>query len=614
MYRQLYQMGGIGTLPMDYGQSLQVPQQPQSLFTPTGSATPSPLLNYGQSQLGQAGGTPLTRNGYQEGGMGMTQLGAPQEEPIFPRLETLNENLGQAEQRLGSPSNNQFNISPMTSAFTGRPQMNLGGRIGYQEGGMDQMMPQDQAMMQPQQQMGPPLEGIMGAMPQDAGMMQEGGQEETALLTIIQLLIEQGVPPEQAQELAMQILQVFNQGGQPAVEEFANQLEQEEGMPENRTMMAGGGITGIYPRQGYFFKGVVKAVSGAVKGVASAVKSVAKSPIGMIALSIAAPYAISAFAPGFATLGGSGILGGALRAGISNLAVQGILTGKINPKQALLAAAAGGAMAGFQGAGNVGQTTGITPEGINLDAAYGDMTSNLSSNLNQTGITPEGINLRAAYESPSITATGQTSAPTSILDKGITSIKDFGTNLMADPLKTIGNVGSSIYQTAKDNALPLATGFLAGSSLAQQPGESDDEYASRAARDANVAAYITQYGGGSKLYSPSFYSMEKAIDPFAGRTTFAATGGRIGYESGSMPMGEPRRNPAGIMELDYRKEGGFVPPVGIKEKADDIPAMLSNNEFVFTADAVRNAGGGNVDRGAQRMYSLMKNLESGGRV
>jgi hypothetical protein len=88
----------------------------------------------------------ISRLGYQEGGMGMTQLGAPQEEPIFPRLETLNENLGQAEQRLGSPSNNQFNISPMTSAFTGRPQMNLGGitRLGYEEGGMgmNQMMPQ----------------------------------------------------------------------------------------------------------------------------------------------------------------------------------------------------------------------------------------------------------------------------------------------------------------------------------------------------------------------------------------------------------------------------------------------------------------------------------------
>ncbi len=69
-------------------------------------------------------------------------------------------------------------------------------------------------------------------------------------------------------------------------------------------------------------------------------------------------------------------------------------------------------------------------------------------------------------------------------------------------------------------------------------------------------------------------------------------------------------NPKGIMELDMREEGGFIPPVGVKEKADDIPAMLSNNEFVFTADAVRAAGGGSVDKGAQRMYQMMKNLEA----
>jgi len=65
----------------------------------------------------------------------------------------------------------------------------------------------------------------------------------------------------------------------------------------------------------------------------------------------------------------------------------------------------------------------------------------------------------------------------------------------------------------------------------------------------------------------------------------------------------------GIMEIDYRDEGGFVPPIGKKEREDDIPAMLSNNEFVFTADAVRNAGGGSVKEGAKKMYALMKKLE-----
>jgi hypothetical protein len=69
----------------------------------------------------------------------------------------------------------------------------------------------------------------------------------------------------------------------------------------------------------------------------------------------------------------------------------------------------------------------------------------------------------------------------------------------------------------------------------------------------------------------------------------------------------------GGMEKDYREEGGFV-PIGGKEKADDVPARLSKNEFVFTADAVRNAGGGDIDEGAAIMERLMDNLEQGGKV
>ena len=69
----------------------------------------------------------------------------------------------------------------------------------------------------------------------------------------------------------------------------------------------------------------------------------------------------------------------------------------------------------------------------------------------------------------------------------------------------------------------------------------------------------------------------------------------------------------GGMEKDYRQEGGFV-PLGGEEKADDVPARLSKNEFVFTADAVRAAGGGDIDAGAEIMENLMDNLEAGGRV
>ena len=97
---------------------------------------------------------------------------------------------------------------------------------------------------------------------------------------------------------------------------------------------------------------------------------------------------------------------------------------------------------------------------------------------------------------------------------------------------------------------------------------------------------------------------ELRLDLF--RETKKADGGRIGYFMGSeIPV---RQNQGGVTELDLRNKGGFI-PVGIKEKADDVPAMLSKNEFVFTADAVRGAGKGSINKGAQKMYKLMKSLE-----
>ena len=86
----------------------------------------------------------------------------------------------------------------------------------------------------------------------------------------------------------------------------------------------------------------------------------------------------------------------------------------------------------------------------------------------------------------------------------------------------------------------------------------------------------------------------------------SAQGGRIGAQEGGIMN-------LGGMEKDYRNTGGFV-DLGAKEKADDVPARLSVNEFVFTADAVRNAGGGDIDQGAKVMENIMKHLEAGGQV
>ena len=79
-------------------------------------------------------------------------------------------------------------------------------------------------------------------------------------------------------------------------------------------------------------------------------------------------------------------------------------------------------------------------------------------------------------------------------------------------------------------------------------------------------------------------------------------------DGGIMRMAEGGMMDMGGMEMDLRG-GGFV-PMGAKEKADDVPARLSKNEFVFTADAVRAAGGGNIDKGADKMYATMKALEN----
>ena len=97
-----------------------------------------------------------------------------------------------------------------------------------------------------------------------------------------------------------------------------------------------------------------------------------------------------------------------------------------------------------------------------------------------------------------------------------------------------------------------------------------------------------------------FLPKPKFVDNF-----YAADGGRVPMQDGGIMD-------LGGLEKDYR-EGGFV-PLGEEERADDVPARLSKNEFVFTADAVRAAGGGDIDKGAEVMQNMMDNLEAGGMI
>ena len=183
------------------------------------------------------------------------------------------------------------------------------------------------------------------------------------------------------------------------------------------------------------------------------------------------------------------------------------------------------------------------------------------------------------------------------------------------PVENLGETGG-ILKTIKDFALDnklltgLAVGTLGAAALTDnmEPDEIQDMQRGEGLDIEGIRAEVIEAykdPSGEKLKALAskypFLSKRENID-----LTKLANGGRIGRaEGGLMDLGG--------MEKDYRAEGGFV-PIGAKEKADDVPARLSVNEFVFTADAVRNAGGGDIDKGAEVMENVMKNLEQGGQM
>jgi hypothetical protein len=399
-----------------------------------------------------------------------------------------------------------------------------------------------------------------------------------AVEVITKLLIENGVSPEQAQQLALQIIQIFAQGGEPAVEEFANQLEQQE----QAEAMAEGGIAGYGYRQGYFvggiakavgsvFKGAAKAVSGVVKGVANAVKSVVKSDIGKLALLAGGAYLMMnpAMLSGLGA-GAAGTAAAAETAALSSAGLGGLGASAIAPEVAALGsfAAPTAASAG----------AGITAANLaNTSLAIPSATSITSSAATTPGF----------FES-----IGQ-------------GVRDFAAN----PIGKLGEYGSQALDYASKNKLSTALTLTNLASLGAQlgmprnEGEDDMSYEKRL---KEAQGYVTQYGRNLQIRNPEFYAREGAVNPFA--PTMAANGGIMGYAKGGPMVPPARQIEGGIIELDARKTGGYI-PYGKKERVDDVPAMLAKDEFVFTSRAVKAAGGGSARKGAEKMYALMKQLE-----
>jgi hypothetical protein len=179
------------------------------------------------------------------------------------------------------------------------------------------------------------------------------------------------------------------------------------------------------------------------------------------------------------------------------------------------------------------------------------------------------------------------------------------------PQSSSGSGLLGLFSKGKNLLANMGTGTKLGlggafASYLMSTGASEEEVEEIKRDKGKLSIYLKDYF--TKL-NPD--AKPEEIDAFVETNVseYKATGGRVGLMGGAMPTGIMRTNQAGTIERDYRDEGGFV-PVGIKEKADDVPAMLSKNEFVMTADAVRGMGNGSIEKGAQRLYDQMKRLEN----
>ena len=418
-------------------------------------------------------------------------------------------------------------------------------------------------------------------------LMPEGVKEAFASM------LEAGASPEEARRLISE--QIAEMSRQSAMMSERQMQGESQNIPEyydsrlqilnpgqmreemqNPSMpgYAKGGIATL--RQGYglgsIVKSVTKGITGAVKGAVGAVKDIASSDVGKLALLAAGGY----------YLGGGALMGG-----------PGFSFGQLGTSLASPFKALGPKLLGTVEAGTGLYGGGLFSGAANALSGAGGLASLIPG---------KGTLLAAGAGLLGGAALGGALTPQQIK-----------TEMKRDPAAVRGylaqyykNINPEATESeAEQYALEQTREYAAEGGIMGRQNYGMGSVVRKAIENPAIAKQI-EMASPMKQYLREYYgnvnpgkSVEE-IEAFIREN--AAYGGS---------MGEPRQNPQGVMELDYRQEGGFV-PVGIKEKADDVPAMLSKNEFVFTADAVRNAGDGDVEKGAQRLYNTMKTLENGG--
>jgi len=344
------------------------------------------------------------------------------------------------------------------------------------------------------------------------------------------------------------------------------------------------------PRQAYGLGGFIKK---AVRGV----KKIAKSPLGKMALIGGLGYGLNAgafggFGKGFIKKGFGNLLkkeGGGFMGGIGNLFRSKNAAGEL-----------GGFSPGKLALGGLGVAT-MAP----LFMGGGDEDDGPVDQMDPAAVTQRARNF---YSGQGQAGVGLDFMP----DKKYVSQNFYA----ADGGRAGYAMGGSLDEDEEDfirsgagQSRRMPTAFL---NMGGGAGEAQAE-------QMLMAEFIKYKNKGGDLSFQQFVQavmqQQEQSQGMQQPTMMAANGGRMNYAEGGIMETEEASEmiDMGGQEKDYRDEGGFV-AMGGEERADDVPARLSKNEFVFTADAVRNAGGGDIDKGSEVMQNLMDNLEQGGQV